>query len=195
MTVQLLDRELDRLEGLWSDGLADAYRDYLDAVQHFEPDLQAKLALAAALIELGIRLQGLGGRAAPPTTLLMGDLCLARGSRILADNAPLAVQVAFAAMLERIAPIGAGYEHDDFTRRFDIAVDEPVNGHAHCRQLLLSAFLTLLVEEGQLVLGRWQSIFAVELDGPRHRELALQLEGEFARPIAREIPESLVEVE
>ena len=101
----------------------------------------------------------------------------------------------FEAMLERIAPIGAGYEHDDFTRRFDIAVDEPVNGHAHCRQLLLSAFLTLLVEEGQLVLGRWQSIFAVELDGPRHRELALQLEGEFARPPSREVPESLVEVE
>ena len=101
----------------------------------------------------------------------------------------------FEAMLERIAPIGAGYEHDDFTRRFDIAVDEPVNGHAHCRQLLLSAFLTLLVEEGQLVLGRWQSVFAVELDGPRHRELALQLEGEFARPFSREVPESLVEVE
>ena len=101
----------------------------------------------------------------------------------------------FEAMLERIAPIGGGYEHDDFTRRFDIAVDEPVNGHAHCRQLLLSAFLTLLVEEGQLVLGRWQSIFAVELDGPRHRELALQLEGEFARPPSREVPESLVEVE
>ena len=101
----------------------------------------------------------------------------------------------FEAMLERIAPIGAGYEHDDFTRRFDIAVDEPVNGHAHCRQLLLSAFLTLLVEEGQLVLGRWQSVFAVELDGPRHRELALQLEGEFARPPSREVPESLVEVE
>jgi len=107
MTVQLLDRELDRLEGLWSDGLADAYRDYLDAVQHFEPDLQAKLALAAALIELGIRLQGLGGRAAPPTTLLMGDLCLARGSRILADNAPLAVQVAFARAVESMSTAAA----------------------------------------------------------------------------------------
>ena len=110
------------------------------------------------------------------------------------ENEPL-LHRDFEAMLERIAPIGAGYEHDDFMRRFDIAVDEPVNGHAHCRQLLLSAFLTLLVEEGQLVLGRWQSVFAVELDGPRHRELALQVEGEFARPLSREVPESLVEVE
>ena len=69
MSVHLLDRELDRLEGLWSDGLSETYRSYLDAVDHFDPELRAKLALAAALIESGIRLQGVGGRAAPPTTL------------------------------------------------------------------------------------------------------------------------------
>ena len=79
--VQALDRELDRLEGLWSDGLSETYRAYLDSVGHFAAEAQPKLALAAALIEVGLRLQGLGGRAAPPTTLLMGDLCLARGSR------------------------------------------------------------------------------------------------------------------
>jgi geranylgeranyl pyrophosphate synthase len=93
-------------------------------------------------------------------------------------------------MLERLAPVGAGYEHDDFERRFDIPLDEPVNGHAHCRQLLLSAFLTLLVEECKLVLGKWQSLFAVELDGPRQRQLAMQLDGEFAPSL-----ESLVETE
>src|SRR3989442_13226979 len=102
MTVQLqaLDRELDRLEGLWSDGLSETYRAYLDSVGQFAAETQPKLALAAALIEVGLRLQGLGGRAAPPTTLLMGDLCLARGSRLLADNAPLAVQAAFAPAIE-----------------------------------------------------------------------------------------------
>jgi hypothetical protein len=107
MSVQLLDRELDRLEGLWSDGLSDAYRSYLESVGHFDPGVQPKLALAAALIEVGMRLQGLGGRAAAPTTLLMGDLCLARGSRLLADNAPLAVQVAFARAVESISSAAA----------------------------------------------------------------------------------------
>jgi len=107
MSVQQLDRELDRLQGLWSDGLSDAYRVYLDSVRHFAADAQPKLALAAALIEVGTRLQGLGGRAAPPTTLLMGDLCLARGSRLLADNAPLAVQVAFARAIESISSAAA----------------------------------------------------------------------------------------
>ena len=107
MSVQLLDRELVRLEGLWSDGLADSYRSYLEEVLHFEAELQPKMALAAALIESGLRLQGLGGRAAPPTTLLMGDLCLARGSRLLADSAPLEVQVAFARAIETMASAAA----------------------------------------------------------------------------------------
>jgi secondary thiamine-phosphate synthase enzyme len=103
----------------------------------------------------------------------------------------------FKSLLERLAPATAGYEHDDFTRRFDIAVDEPVNGHAHCRQLLLTGFATLLVEDGEIVLGRWQSVFAVELDGPRHRQLAIQLDGEFSQPAPhrREGSESLVELE
>ena len=95
------------------------------------------------------------------------------------ENEPLLLRD-FQHMLERLAPGDVGYEHDDFERRFEIAVDEPVNGHAHCRQLLLTGSATLLVEDGKLVLGRWQSVFAVELDGPRHRQLAMQLDGDFA---------------
>jgi secondary thiamine-phosphate synthase enzyme len=112
------------------------------------------------------------------------------------ENEPLLLRD-FKSLLERLAPATAGYEHDDFTRRFDIAVDEPVNGHAHCRQLLLTGFATLLVEDGEIVLGRWQSVFAVELDGPRHRQLAIQLDGEFSQPAPhrREGSESLVELE
>ncbi len=97
------------------------------------------------------------------------------------ENEPLLLRD-FEKLLEKIAPEGAGYEHDDFARRFDIALDEPVNGHAHCRELLLTAFATLLVENAELVLGRWQSVFAVELDGPRRREIALQLDGDFGMP-------------
>jgi hypothetical protein len=103
-TVQLLEPELDRLEALWSDGLADTYHAYVETA------VEPKLALAAALIEVGLRLQGLGGRAAPPTTLLMGDLCLARGSRLLADHAPLAVQVAFARSIELLSARAASQE-------------------------------------------------------------------------------------
>jgi len=109
------------------------------------------------------------------------------------ENEPL-LHRDFENLLERLAPAGAGYEHDDFSRRFDVPLGEPVNGHAHCRQLLLTAFATLLVEDGQLLLGRWQSVFAVELDGPRHRQLAVQLDGDFGRRRS-DLPESLVEIE
>jgi hypothetical protein len=115
-TTQTLDRDLDRLRELWSDGLSDTYRVYLDSVRHFEPGVQEKLALAAALIEVGTRLQGLGSRAAPPTTLLMGDLCLARGSRLLADHAPLAVQVAFARAIETVSSAAASQQAAPPTR-------------------------------------------------------------------------------
>ena len=110
------------------------------------------------------------------------------------ENEPLLLRD-FENLLERVAPLGATYEHDDFSRRVDVALDEPVNGHAHCRQLLLTGFATLLVEDGDLVLGRWQSVFAVELDGPRQREVAIQLDGEFALPAAMESPEALLERE
>jgi secondary thiamine-phosphate synthase enzyme len=111
------------------------------------------------------------------------------------ENEPLLLRD-FEGLLNRLAPANAGYEHDDFARRFDIALDEPVNGHAHCRQLLLTGFATLLVEEGDLVLGRWQSVFAVELDGPRRRELAMQLDGDFLRsPLSPAGKGELVELE
>src|SRR5437660_1734267 len=157
-STAVVERDLGRLEGLWADGLSQSYRSYLEAVEDHPKDRQEKLALAAALVEVGLHLQGLGQRAAPPARLLLSD---------------------FASMLERIAPDDLSYAHDDFSRRIDIALNEPVNGHAHCRQLLLTGFSTLLVEDGDLVLGRWQSVFAVELDGPRHRELAMQLDGDF----------------
>ena len=107
MSVQLIDRELDRLESLWEDGLSETYRTYLEAVAAHEPEDQPKLALAAALVEIGIRLQGLGGRAAAPPTLLRGDLCLARSSRLLADAAPQSVQVAFAQAIEEMSAAAA----------------------------------------------------------------------------------------
>jgi len=109
MTAQALqiDRELERLEGLWENGLADTYKSYLDAVKSYEAAAQPRLALAAALIESGLRLQGLGGRAVPAAPLLMGDLCLARASRLLADHASQTLQVAFAHAIEELSASAA----------------------------------------------------------------------------------------
>ena len=107
MSAMVLEQELGRLEGLWAQGLAELYRTYLDEVDGHEPEVQPKLALAAALVEVGVRLQGLGGTAAPPAALLMGDLCLARSSRILTDSASQPIQIAFARAVEELSGAAA----------------------------------------------------------------------------------------
>ena len=58
----VIGQELERLDGLWEDGLSETYRSYLGEVGAYDAATQPKLALAAALIEAGLRLQGLGGR-------------------------------------------------------------------------------------------------------------------------------------
>jgi len=110
MSALVLEQELDRLEGLWAEGMGDLYRSYLEEVDGHAPDLRPRLALASALVEMGVRLQGLGGPAAPPAALLMGDLCLARSSRILTDSATQPIQVAFARAIEELSGAAASHQ-------------------------------------------------------------------------------------
>jgi secondary thiamine-phosphate synthase enzyme len=84
----------------------------------------------------------------------------------------------FKALLERTVPESAAYGHDDMSRRVDVPVGEPTNGHAHCRALLLPTSACLNVVDGRLALGSWQRVFLVELDGPRTREVSVVAVGE-----------------
>jgi secondary thiamine-phosphate synthase enzyme len=88
----------------------------------------------------------------------------------------------FANLLEHAAPRGAGYRHDDVTARaVNLTPDERINGHAHCRALLLGSSACLNAIDGRLVLGRWQRVFLAELDGPRAREISVLIHGEGGR--------------
>ena len=81
--------------------------------------------------------------------------------------------------LGRVAPAQAHYRHNDFRIRTQhMHEDESPNGHAHCLQLVLGASESVPVADGELLLGTWQRLFLVELDGPRPaRELIVQLLG------------------
>lgn len=103
MTMQLLDQDIVRLEGLWENGLSGIYDVYVKAA----PSAHPQVVLAAALVEEGIALQNVGGRAADPAPLLLGDLCLARASRLLAASASLPLQVAFARAIEDVSATAA----------------------------------------------------------------------------------------
>jgi secondary thiamine-phosphate synthase enzyme len=76
-------------------------------------------------------------------------------------------------VLERLAPRSAVYAHDDLARRRDVPPDEPKNGHSHCKAVVLSSSVALGVAAGRLLLGRWQRLFLVELDGGRERTLTV----------------------
>ncbi len=85
------------------------------------------------------------------------------------------------AFLRRLAPPGI-CRHDQLEEREGpVAVDERPNGHAHLQALLLPSFVSLNVVDGELDLGRWQSLFLAELDGPRTRSLSIVVVGVAAR--------------
>jgi secondary thiamine-phosphate synthase enzyme len=81
--------------------------------------------------------------------------------------------------LERSAPAQAQYRHNDFrVRTVHMHDDESPNGHAHCLQLMLGTSQSIPVADGQPLLGTWQRIFLVELDGPRDaRQVLIQVLG------------------
>ena len=81
-------------------------------------------------------------------------------------------------LLDKLVPQTSGYRHDDFSvRTVNLTENERVNGHSHCRSLLLGTSETVPVAAGSLMLGRWQRIFLAELDGPRTREFVVQVVG------------------
>lgn len=74
--------------------------------------------------------------------------------------------------LEWLAPADGEYGHNR------APVDDRLNAHSHLIGLFLNASESIPVVDGDLLLGGWQSLFFVELDGPREsREVVLHLMG------------------
>jgi|SRR5210317_1528336 secondary thiamine-phosphate synthase enzyme len=63
------------------------------------------------------------------------------------------------------------YFHDMISLREDVPADERVNGHSHIRHLFFNSSETVPIENGNLLLGEWKRIFAVELDPIRKRNV------------------------
>ena len=86
--------------------------------------------------------------------------------------------------LAKLVPANHPYLHNDLQFR-DIPVpfvgkwpdDEPINAHSHILSMLLGQSDSVPVTEGKLVLGTYQSVIFVELDGPRERKIGCQVHG------------------
>lgn len=85
--------------------------------------------------------------------------------------------------MEQLVPAESYYRHDDLELRDPETLagapeDEPINGHAHIKQMLLGASSeSVPVVDGELALGRWQRVMFIELDQARPRRIRLQAEG------------------
>jgi secondary thiamine-phosphate synthase enzyme len=91
-------------------------------------------------------------------------------SLVIQENAAPAARRDLERYFERIAPEGAGYEHDD---------EGPDDMPAHLRTALTQTQLSIPVRAGEMTLGTWQGIFLFEhRNNTPKREIALHLIGE-----------------
>ena len=75
--------------------------------------------------------------------------------------------------LKRLVPRDGDYLHNLEP------IDGRDNAHSHLLGLFMNSTETIPFAEGRMLLGEWQSIFLIELDGPRReRQVLLQIQGE-----------------
>lgn len=97
---------------------------------------------------------------------------------VVNENEPLLIED-MTCFLEQLCPRHGSYRHNDFSvRTVNMNDEEAPNGHAHLQHLLLGCSTTVPVIGGKMPLGQWQSIFFIELDHPRPREVMVQIVGE-----------------
>ena len=79
------------------------------------------------------------------------------------ENADPDVPRDIIAALEKAVPQNVHYRHSEG------------NSPAHVKSSLVGASEAVLIENGRLVLGTWQSIFFCEFDGPRTRKVVIKI--------------------
>ncbi|MFA6413856.1 MAG: secondary thiamine-phosphate synthase enzyme YjbQ [Syntrophales bacterium] len=79
------------------------------------------------------------------------------------ENADPDVSRDIISILDKLIPLHGPYRHGEG------------NSAAHVKASLMGASETVLIEDGQPVLGTWQSIFFCEFDGPRMRKVFVKV--------------------
>lgn len=80
-------------------------------------------------------------------------------------------------VLSRIAPTSDQYAHDMFELRRSNKADGRSNGHSHCKAAIVGTSECVPIADGKMLLSGIQSILAVDLDGPRTRDVLVQVMG------------------
>jgi len=73
-------------------------------------------------------------------------------------------------LLDRLVPAGAGYRHDE--------TDHKKNAHSHLRAIITGHHITCPVSDGRFDFGTYHTIYYLELDGRRKKEVLVKIIGE-----------------
>lgn len=91
-------------------------------------------------------------------------------------NEPMLVQD-FIRSFHKLFPTDDQYSHDLFEIKKGRKSDGRSNGHSHCKALLMRVSETIPLESGKMMITDKQNIFAIDFDGPRKRDLVIQVVG------------------
>ena len=78
---------------------------------------------------------------------------------------------------ERERCLENGWDVDDPAELQRWRDQEPINAHSHLAAMLVGSSETIPVCDGKMVLGQWQSVMLVDVDGPRERTVGVQCIG------------------
>lgn len=78
------------------------------------------------------------------------------------EGADPSVQRDIQATLNKLIPFEGDYLHREG------------NSAAHIKSSIVGASQSVIIDDGRLVLGTWQTIYFCEFDGPRHRRVVLK---------------------
>jgi secondary thiamine-phosphate synthase enzyme len=97
-------------------------------------------------------------------------------SIVVNHNEPMLIQD-FMRTLYALVPVSDRYSHDLFELNRAASSDGRSNGHSHCKAILLNVSENVPIEKGKMMLTEKQSVFFVELDGARKRDIIIQVIG------------------
>lgn len=127
-------------------------------------ELRIRTTTKREMVDLTERVAEIVARAAPDEGLCSVYTPHATAAIVVNENDDPNVCVDVLDLLDRLIPAGV-WRHDK--------VDG--NAASHIQATILGPGETIPVREGKLMLGTWQSVMLVELDGPRERRVLVTL--------------------
>lgn len=79
--------------------------------------------------------------------------------------------------LDETFPKNQKYMHDRIEIR-EVPINERINGYSHMRQMFFSTSESIPVKDGKLLLGQWQTVFLIEFDPIRDRDIVITYIGD-----------------